>query len=173
MGEGRRYVDWDLQPKLIDRKPRMHRSITPASKYTKEIHFGAGTNPGVLWMAACVGMTDIHQLCRLFNNLIGEQKSGERYMNKRCLKFIGMGLLLIGLITFAGIGYAAEVMLIGEINDTQQLVAENQIYEVGPGELGDYLVTKLISVKVKVYGDLIETDGIKTIVVKQYELMQE
>jgi hypothetical protein len=94
-------------------------------------------------------------------------------MHKRSLNFIGIGLLLIGSLTMGGTIYAAEVILVGEINDTQQLVADNQIYEVGPGELGDYLVTKLISVKVKVYGDLIETDGTKTIIVKQYEVMQE
>ena len=94
-------------------------------------------------------------------------------MPKKYLLSIGLGVVLISLVLSAGAARAADVVLIGEINDTEQLVAENEIYEIGPGELGDYLVTRLISVKVKVYGDLVEENGVKTIHVKRYEVMEE
>ena len=77
------------------------------------------------------------------------------------------------VIVLLGTANAAEVVLVGEINDTQQLVANNQIYEIGPGELGDHLVTKLIAERVRVVGVLIEKDGIKTIIVKQYKVLAD
>jgi hypothetical protein len=92
-------------------------------------------------------------------------------MRKKCLLLIGPWLLLICLVMPVGATHAAEVMLVGEINDTAQLVADNQIYEIGPGELGDYLVTRLISAKVKVYGDLVEENHTKIIHVKRYEVV--
>lgn len=81
--------------------------------------------------------------------------------------------VVLSLIFLAGAAIAAEITLIGEINDTQQLVADNQIYDVGPGELGDYLVTKLISQKVKVVGEVVERDGTKIIIVKNYTVVEE
>lgn len=82
-------------------------------------------------------------------------------------------LIPIGFFILASPALGAEVTLVGEINDTQQLVADNQIYEVGPGEMGDQLVTKMISQRVKVVGKLVEENGIKTIIVKSFEAMEE
>lgn|GEM_PF-3275934 len=81
--------------------------------------------------------------------------------------------VMIIFILLAGAAFAAEVILVGEINDTQQLVADNQIYEVAPGEIGDYLVTKLISEKVRIFGEVVEQDGIKTIIVNRYEVVDD
>ena len=94
-------------------------------------------------------------------------------MKKKQSVSLAIWLSLISLLLVHGIAVAADVVLIGEINDTQQLVAGNQIYEVGPGEIGDHLVTKLIAEKVRVFGELVENDGIKTINVKRYEVLEE
>lgn len=80
---------------------------------------------------------------------------------------------MIIFILLAGASFAAEATLVGEINDTQQLVADNQIYEVAPGEIGDYLVTRLISQKVRIFGEVVEQDGIKTIIVNRYEVVDD
>ena len=85
----------------------------------------------------------------------------------------GIWVIPLCLFVAAGAAFGAEVTLVGEINDTQQLVADNQIYEIGPGEIGDYLVTKMISQKVKVYGDLVEANELKIIIVKGYEVIEE
>ena len=86
---------------------------------------------------------------------------------------IGIWPVMIIFILLAGAAFAAEVILVGEINDTQQLVADNQIYEVATGEIGDYLVTKLISQKVRIFGEVVEQDGIKTIIVNRYEVVDD
>lgn len=86
---------------------------------------------------------------------------------------IGIWPVTIIFILLTGAAFAAEVILVGEINDTQQLVADNQIYEVAPGEIGDYLVTKLISEKVRIFGEVVEQDGIKTIIVNRYEVVDD
>lgn len=87
--------------------------------------------------------------------------------------YLWIGIVLVLFLLLAGPSNAAEVTLIGEINDTQQLVAGNQIYEVGPGEMGDYLVTRLISQKVEVIGELIEKDDTKTIIVRSYRVLED
>ena len=97
------------------------------------------------------------------------------YMIMKRIRWIypWIGTVLVFILLLASSSNAAEVTLIGEINDTQQLVADNQIYEVGVGEMGDYLVTKLISQKVKVSGELVEKDGVKTIIVRSYKVLED
>jgi hypothetical protein len=69
--------------------------------------------------------------------------------------------------------WAAEVTIIGEVNDTQQIVADKQIYEVDENPLGDDLVYNHVSERVKVTGIISEKDGMKIITVTRFEVVPE
>ena len=69
--------------------------------------------------------------------------------------------------------WAAEVTIIGEVNDTGQIVADKQIYEVNENALGDDLVYNYISERVKVTGFISEKDDIKIITVTSFEVAPE
>lgn len=71
------------------------------------------------------------------------------------------------------VSWAAEVTIIGEVNDTRQIVADKQIYEVGENPLGDDLVYNHISEKVKVTGFISEKDDMKIITVTSFEVVPE
>ncbi len=68
---------------------------------------------------------------------------------------------------------AKRVTLIGEVNDNHQIVADNQIYEVDDNAAGDDLVVNYIAQKVKVIGQLKESDEQKIITVESFEVVEE
>lgn len=74
---------------------------------------------------------------------------------------------------FLPVCWAAEVTIIGEVNDTQQIVADKQIYEVGENTLGNDLVKNYISERVKVTGFITEKDDMKIITVTSFEVVPE
>jgi hypothetical protein len=75
---------------------------------------------------------------------------------------------------FAGNNISAKrVTLVGEVNDNNQVVANNQIYEVNDNKVGDDLVKNYIAMKVKVIGKLIEKDDMKIITVESFEVVGE
>ena len=74
---------------------------------------------------------------------------------------------------FLPVCWAAEVTIIGEVNDTQQIVADKQIYEVGENTLGNDLVKNYISERVKVAGFITEKDDMKIITVTSFEVVPE
>ena len=89
---------------------------------------------------------------------------------------VSLGLIILLLIVvFSTPSHAEEVIIIGEINDTQQLVdsKEYQIYEIDDNEVGDILVTDYISVKVKVWGNLRTKDDTKIITVIKFEVFSD
>ena len=63
---------------------------------------------------------------------------------------------------------AAEVTVVGEVNDTYQLVSDGLIYAVAENEAGEDLVLNYVGEKVKVIGTVMEVDGEKTIKVKSF-----
>ncbi len=69
--------------------------------------------------------------------------------------------------------WAGEVTIIGEVNDTHQIVADKQIYEVDENPLGDDLVYNYISERVKVTGFISEKDDMKIITVTRFEVVPE
>lgn len=69
--------------------------------------------------------------------------------------------------------HAAEVTLIGEINDTYQLVADGQIYEIAETPAGEDLVRNYISLKVKVVGTVSSEGEVPTITVRSFEPVDE
>lgn len=68
---------------------------------------------------------------------------------------------------------AGEVTIIGEVNDTHQIVADKQVYEVAENPLGDDLVYDYISERVKVTGFITEKDDMKIITVTSFEVVPE
>ncbi len=80
---------------------------------------------------------------------------------------------VIAIFSLLPVCWAAEVTIIGEVNDTRQIVADKQIYEVHENPLGDDLVYNYISERVKVTGFISEKDDMKIITVTRFEVVPE
>lgn len=93
--------------------------------------------------------------------------------NYRKTKFIGMALAIFLFFCTALPAMAAEVSLIGEVNDNYQLVANGQIYEIADTPKGNELAENYISAKVKVTGSVEESNDMKTLTVVAFEVMPE
>ena len=62
--------------------------------------------------------------------------------------------------------------LVGEVNYSYQIVADNEIYEVGDNAAGDDLVLNYIAQKVKVVGQLRKSDELKIITIESFEVVE-
>lgn len=85
-----------------------------------------------------------------------------------------MSILAVLLVTFfcAAAFSADETTITGKINDDQQLVADDgTIYEVAVSEKGDELVG-MTDKKVSVTGTVAEKEGVKTIEVTGFTVME-
>ena len=80
---------------------------------------------------------------------------------------------VIAIFALLPVCWAAEVTIIGEVNDTRQIVADKQIYEVDQNALGDELVYDYISERVKVTGFISEKEDMKIITVTRFEVIAE
>ena len=90
-------------------------------------------------------------------------------------KIIFFGFLCVSatFLVFSYLAFAGDITIVGEVNDTQQIVANGQIYEVANTPKGDDLVFNYIAVKVKVTGTVEEKDDMKIITVKSFEAIPE
>jgi len=89
-------------------------------------------------------------------------------------KKIASLLAILTTIFFFSPALGADVVtIIGEVNDAQQIVADNQLYEVADNALGDDLVYNYISERVKVTGLVTEKDDMKIISVMSFEVVPE
>ena len=90
-------------------------------------------------------------------------------------KIIFFGFLCVsaGFLVFSYLAFAGDITIVGEVNDTQQIVANGQIYEVANTPKGDDLVFNYIAVKVKVTGTVEEKEDMKIITVKSFEAIPE
>jgi hypothetical protein len=92
---------------------------------------------------------------------------------------MGAFLILSAVCLIAAPVAADRVTLVGEVNDNQQIVADNEIYEVEHNAAGDDLVLNYVSQKVKVVGQLEivgQSDGsdeYKLIKVESFEVVEE
>ena len=83
-------------------------------------------------------------------------------------------IIVLGIICLlASPAIAKRVTLIGEVNDSHQIVADNEIYDVDDNATGDDLVTNYIAQKVKVVGQIRESDELKIITVESFEVVEE
>ena len=90
---------------------------------------------------------------------------------KRSLAVVMIMLVTIGLL--ASPVMATRITIIGEVNDNHQIVAENKIYDVDDNAAGDDLVLNYIAQKVKVVGQLRESEESKIITVESFEVVGE
>ena len=74
---------------------------------------------------------------------------------------------------FASPALADKVTIVGEVNDNQEIVTEDQIYTVGDSPVGDDLVLNYISQRVKVVGRVVEDEEGKIIIVESFEVVEE
>ena len=97
-------------------------------------------------------------------------------MRKNTYKRPGLDILafLIAVVFYSHGSWAStEVTIIGEVNDTYQIVADNVIYEVYDNKLGNDLVFNYIAARVKVTGLLTEKGGMKFITVTSFEVLPD
>ena len=82
-------------------------------------------------------------------------------------------MILVTICLLASPALAKRVTLVGEVNDNYQIVADNVIYEVDNNATGDDLVINYIAQKVKVVGQLRESEESKIISVESFEVVEE
>ena len=93
--------------------------------------------------------------------------------------FVSLFIMLTAVCLLASPVAADRITLIGEVNDNQQIVANNEIYDVDHNAAGDDLVLNFIAQKVKVVGQLKvvqqsdESDASKIITVESFEVVEE
>jgi hypothetical protein len=95
-------------------------------------------------------------------------------MGKKVKKLIANFVLIsIVLWLFTLPALADKVTLVGEVNDNQEIVTEDQIYTVGDSAVGDDLVRNYISQKVKAVGRFVDSAEGKIIIVDFFEVVEE
>ena len=95
-------------------------------------------------------------------------------MGKKVKKLISNFVMIsIVLCMFNLPALADKVTLVGEVNDNQEIVAEDQIYTVGDSAVGDDLVRNYISQRVKVVGRIADGEEGKIIIVDSFEVVEE
>ena len=88
-------------------------------------------------------------------------------------KFLCILLFALFVWFFSCPVFASEITIVGEVNDTYQVVADGQIYEVAVTPKGDDLVFNYMAVKVKVTGTVEEKEDRKIITVKSFKAVSE
>jgi hypothetical protein len=68
---------------------------------------------------------------------------------------------------------AQQVTLVGEINDSYQLVADGQLFEIDDTDAGNELVENYVSQKVRVTGTVREEGDMKILTVQTFETAPE
>ena len=97
-------------------------------------------------------------------------------MRKRAAHFF---VILTAVCFLTSPAVAMMVTLVGEVNDNQQLVADNEIYEIDNNAVGDDLVFNHVAQRVKVTGQIKsvsesgESDAYKVIKVESFEVVDE
>jgi hypothetical protein len=84
--------------------------------------------------------------------------------------------LLCSSVTFLFFSYAVfagDITIVGEVNDTHQIVAQGKIYDVADTEKGDDLVMNYIAEKVEVTGTVEEKEEMRIITVKSFRVVPE
>ena len=87
--------------------------------------------------------------------------------------FLSFLALALSFLFFSDSVFASEVTLVGEVNDSQQIVADGQIYDVAVTPEGDDLVMNYIAAKVMVKGTVVEKEDTKIITVKSFKVVPE
>lgn len=93
-------------------------------------------------------------------------------MNKKTLIKLLTVVLATALVLSVQV-FAAEITIIGTINDIHKIVTEaGEIYELADNDLAGEL-SGYVGQTVEVTGTLIEEDDVKTILVRKYEIIEK
>lgn len=94
---------------------------------------------------------------------------------KRIVKvqLIGFVLAITLILSMAAPALAGDMTLIGEVNESYQLVSDGQIYEIADTPKGNEMAENFISSKVKVTGTVEEKNDMKTITVTDFQVVPE
>ena len=92
---------------------------------------------------------------------------------KRSVGFVVAIVILTTICLLISPVAVNRTTLVGEVNYSYQIVADNEIYEVGDNAAGDDLVFNYIAQKVKVVGQLKENDELKIITVESFEVVEK
>ena len=92
---------------------------------------------------------------------------------RRYLGFVVAMVILTTICLLISPVAVNRTTLVGEVNYSYQIVADNEIYEVGDNAAGDDLVFNYIAQKVKVVGQLKENDELKIITVESFEVVEK
>ena len=87
--------------------------------------------------------------------------------------FLSLLGLSLSFLFFSYIVFATEITIVGEVNDTHQIIADGQIYDVAVTPKGDDLVMNYIAVKVMVKGKVVEKEDQKIITVTSFKVVPE
>ena len=87
--------------------------------------------------------------------------------------FLAFFIILTAVCYLVSPAAAFRITLVGEVNENQQFVADNEIYEVDNNAAGEDLVLNYIAQKVKVVGLIKETRESKIIKVESFEVVEE
>jgi len=93
--------------------------------------------------------------------------------NYRKIQLIGLALTIFLFFFTAIPALAGEVTLVGEVNDNYQLVSGGQVYEIADTPKGNELGENYISAKVKVTGNVEESNDMQTLTVTAFEVLPE
>ena len=95
-------------------------------------------------------------------------------MNRKIEAIVVVALLLfMGIILIPSHLLASEITVVGMVNDSNQIVADELIFEVDDTPEGDDLVTNYIGKTVKVTGKLNIEGEMRIIAVKSFEVIQK
>jgi hypothetical protein len=94
-------------------------------------------------------------------------------LTPKCL--VCLVLFAVFMFSMLSLSHAASevITLVGEINDTGQLVAEGDIFDIEPTDLGNDLSQHYASVRVKVEGTVREGEELKIITVRSFQVVDE
>ena len=95
-------------------------------------------------------------------------------MGKGAKKII-INFVIISIVSwiFCFPALADKVTLVGEVNNNQEIVTDEEIYRVEDSSAGDDLVINYISQRVKVVGWITENEEGKAIIVDFFEVVEE
>jgi len=95
------------------------------------------------------------------------------FFKKQCVICLIIFIAFIFSVLSLSHAQTEVITLVGEINDTGQLVAEGDIFDIAPNDLGNDLVQNYISIKVKVECTVQEGEELKIITVKRFQIVDE
>ncbi|UCE52894.1 MAG: hypothetical protein JSV31_27170 [Desulfobacterales bacterium] len=95
-------------------------------------------------------------------------------MNRKIEAIVAVAFFLfMGTIIIPSLLMASDITVVGEVNDSNQIVADGVVFEVDDTPEGDNLVTNYIGKTVKVTGKLNIEGDMRIIAVKSFKVIEK